>query len=74
MNFKAGDSVALKRDIYRIDSLSHENLLYATAGSCGIINEVFKVGHPPDIVWHAKVDIDNHIFIFRLTSLEKVRK
>lgn len=71
-----GDTVRLKRDIFRIpnDRSSREHVLYASKGTIGIVKDTFKI-HPSAgaIGPHAKVLVEGFgIMTFRLTSLEVV--
>lgn len=70
VNLKPTDRVALARDIHRVEGP------YAQKGDTGTITEIFRptpTGSGEVKAWHAKVrmDVDNRVKTFRLTSLEK---
>jgi hypothetical protein len=84
MTFKVGQTVRVKRDIHRVSSnlildgmIVDENYwqhkLYAQEGETGTVTEVFRgpPGGPP--VVYAKVNIDDQIKTFRLSSLEQIK-
>ncbi len=81
MNLKPGDKVRVKRDIHRWDGEPRdkhgrgEKMLYAAAGTEGVLEECFKQAHSKlghDVRWHVKVRVGEHLLTFRIQSVEKI--
>lgn len=75
MNIKVSDTVKVKREIKRIDSLDRAAgfkvcfKVYAQAGDKGTVEESFYAQG----TWYAKVRMGNELKTFRLTSLEVIK-
>lgn len=79
--FKPGDKVRVKRDIYRVPVVTHEDypnhVLYSKKNDSGEIVEIFYAENSAALapkILHAKVLIENQIKTFRLSSIEKVNE
>lgn len=73
MNFKQGDLVSIKRDIYRVASKTRRHQeLYVQEGDTGEIQEIFRGKTPaglPGYIWYAKVKMNTGIDVDRIKTL-----
>lgn len=76
MNIKPGDRVLVKRDIFRwIGGPCRERVLYAAAGTEGLVEACFKQAHSKlghDVRWHVKVRVGAELKTFRIQSVERL--